>query len=83
MWCGLMVNPNLIGSGDHINYISGNDAEAKTKVRKLLNQFGWRDENLIDLGDISGARATESLLPIWLRVMGVTQNGAFNFRLGR
>ena len=83
MWCGLMVNPNLIGSGDHINYISGNDAEAKTKVRKLLNQFGWRDENLIDLGDISGARATESLLPIWLRVMGVTQNGAFNFRLVR
>lgn len=83
MWCGLMVNPNMIGGGDHINYISGNDAEAKTKVKKLLNQFGWRDENLIDLGDISGARATESLLPIWLRVWGVTQNGAFNFRLVR
>lgn len=81
MWCGLMVNPNLIGGGDHINYISGNDDEAKLKVKKLLNEFGWRDENLLDLGDISGARATESLLPIWLRVMGVTQSAAFNFRL--
>jgi len=29
MWCGLMVNPNMIGGGDHINYISGNDAEAE------------------------------------------------------
>ena len=83
MWCGLMVNPDMIGGGDHINFISGNDTAAKTKVKKLLNQFGWRDENLIDLGDIRGARATESLLPIWLRIREVTQNGAFNFRLVR
>jgi predicted dinucleotide-binding enzyme len=83
MWCGLMVNPNMIGGGDHINYISGNDDAAKAKVKKLLNQFGWRDENIIDLGDISGARATESLLPIWLRVWGITQNGVFNFKLVR
>lgn len=81
MWCGLMVNPDMIGGGDHINYISGNDAAAKREVKKLLNQFGWRNDNLIDLGDISGSRATESLLPIWLRVHGVIQNGAFNFRL--
>jgi len=81
MWCGLMVNPGMIGGGDHINYISGNDADAKTEVKKLLNQFGWRNENLIDLGDITASRATESLLPVWLRVWGVTQNGAFNFRL--
>jgi predicted dinucleotide-binding enzyme len=83
MWCGLMVNPGMIGGGDHINYISGNDIAAKKKVRNLLIQLGWRDENIIDLGDISAARATESVLPIWLRVMGVTGNGAFNFRLVR
>jgi len=81
MWCGLMVNPEMIGGGDHINYISGNDAEAKTKVKKLLYQFGWKEDNLIDLGDISGSRASESVLLIWLRVMGVFQSGAFNFRI--
>jgi len=81
MWCGLMVNPGMIGGGDHINYLSGNDAEAKVEVKKVLKQFGWKEENLLDLGDITGARATESLLPIWLRVWSVTQNGAFNFRL--
>ena len=83
MWCGLMVNPNLVGNGDHINFISGNNSEAKNKVIKLLNQFGWLDKNIFDIGDITGARATESLLPIWLKVMGVTKNGAFNFRLVR
>jgi predicted dinucleotide-binding enzyme len=83
MWCGLMVNPKLVSNGDHINYISGNNSEAKDKVKKLLNQFGWADNNILDLGDITAARATEALLPIWLRVMGVTKNGAFNFKLVR
>jgi 8-hydroxy-5-deazaflavin:NADPH oxidoreductase len=81
MWCGLMINPELIGGGDHINFISGNDTDAKLKVRKLLIDFGWRDENIIDLGDITGARATESLLPIWIRLMGVLKSNVFNFRL--
>jgi hypothetical protein len=83
MWCGLMVNPGMVGGGDHVNYIAGNDAAAKSKVKLLLNQFGWKDENVIDLGDISGARASESVLLIWLRVMGVSQSGAFNFRIVR
>jgi 8-hydroxy-5-deazaflavin:NADPH oxidoreductase len=83
MWCGLMVNPAMIGNGDHINFISGNNAQAKDKVKKLLNEFGWLDENIIDIGDITGARATESLLPIWLKIMEVTKTGTFNFRLVR
>jgi hypothetical protein len=81
MWCGLMVNPGMIGGGDHINYISGNNAEAKSKVIKLLLQMGWSEKNIIDLGDITASRSTESLLPIWLRVMGVLNTGAFNFKL--
>jgi predicted dinucleotide-binding enzyme len=81
IWCGLMVNPKMIGGGNHINYISGNDTEAKNRVRKLLNQFGWKDENIIDLGDITGSRASESVLLIWLRVMGTLNTGAFNFRI--
>jgi 8-hydroxy-5-deazaflavin:NADPH oxidoreductase len=83
MWCGIMVNPQMIGGGDHINYISGNDTTAKNKVKNLLNQIGWRDENIIDLGDISAARATEAFVPVWVRVMGVVKSGAFNFRLIR
>lgn len=81
MWCGLMVNPAMINGGDHTNFICGNDAEAKQQVKALLHEFGWRNENLLDLGDISAARGTESVLPIWLRIWNATQNGAFNIKV--
>lgn len=81
MWAGLMVDPNMIGNGDHINYISGNNKDAKKKVIDLLMEIGWKKESIMDLGDITNARATEAVLPIWLRVWGVTKTGAFNFKI--
>jgi predicted dinucleotide-binding enzyme len=83
MWTGLMVNPNMIGGGDHINFICGNKTEAKAKVEKILLQFGWKNDNIIDLGDITGARAVESVLPIWVRLMGTLKTGVFNFKVVR
>jgi len=81
MWAGLMVNPAMINNGDHTNFICGNDAEAKEKVKSLLNEFGWKNENILDLGDISSARGIEGILPLWLRIMGAKQSGAFNFKI--
>ncbi len=81
MAAALMVDPKLIGNGDHINFICGNSTDAKSKVEKILHQFGWTTENIMDLGDITGARATESLLPIWVRIMGVTKTELFNFKV--
>jgi len=81
MWCGLMVNPGMLGGGDHVNYLCGNDPEAKIKVRELLKKFGWKEENLLDLGDITSSRGTEAVLPIWLRIMGTIGSGAFNFKI--
>jgi predicted dinucleotide-binding enzyme len=81
MWNGLMLNPAMINDGNHINYICGNEAEAKTEVVALLNEFGWKNSNILDLGDITGARATEGTLPIWIRVWGAKQTGAFNFNI--
>jgi len=81
MWAGLMVNPALVNNGDHTDFICGNDPEAKLKVKLLLNEFGWKNENILDLGDITSARGTEAILPIWLRIMGVKQSVAFNFKI--
>lgn len=81
MWNGLMINPNLIAGGAHVNYICGNDAGAKVKVTGLLKEFGWQEKWIVDLGDITAARATEATLPIWLRVYGVRKTGAFNFSI--
>jgi 8-hydroxy-5-deazaflavin:NADPH oxidoreductase len=77
--CNLMVNPSLV-KGDHDLFICGNDAAAKAKVVDILkNWFGWK--SVIDLGDITAARATEMLLPIWVRLMGLYQSPNFNFKI--
>lgn len=63
----VMVNPGLVGNGDHTIFVCGNDAAAKAHVTEILTDwFGWRD--VVDLGDISTARGTEMYLPLWLRL---------------
>ena len=75
MNCNIMVNPSLV-PGNHDAFISGNDADAKAKVTDILkNWFGWK--SVIDIGDITTARGTEMLLPIWIRLMGAFREPEF------
>jgi predicted dinucleotide-binding enzyme len=76
----LMVNPKELGAESSV-FVSGDDATAKDVVTELLQSFGHTD--VIDLGDISTARGTEMLLPVWLRLMGALGTAAFNFRIVR
>ncbi|MCE2956990.1 MAG: NADPH-dependent F420 reductase [Bacteroidota bacterium] len=76
----VMVNPSLV-PGNHTVFMSGNDTVAKNTVRQLLQSFGWADINIMDLGDISTARGTEMILPLWLRVWGKVQTPFFNFAI--
>ncbi|MGH2403584.1 MAG: NADPH-dependent F420 reductase [bacterium] len=81
MNCYLMVNPKSV-PGDHNVFMSGNDAGAKAQVATMLTDwFGWKRDNIIDLGDVATARGAEMLLPIWLRLMGTVQHTNFNFRI--
>jgi hypothetical protein len=79
MNCLLMVDPNSLGRGSHINFLCGNDSDAKAKVRSLLKEFGWSDAKLFDLGDITAARTTEAIVPLWVRIMATKQSVNFNF----
>ena len=65
----IMINPEII-EGDHNVFICGNNPEAKERVVQLLEDFGWKRKNIVDPGDISNARGTERLLPLWVRLMG-------------
>ncbi len=76
----IMVNPSLV-PGEHNVFMSGNSADAKVKVNALLQSIGWKESNIVDLGDISTARGTEQLLPIWIRLWGALQNPMFNFKI--
>ena len=79
-----MVDANKLANGDHNLFICGNDEDAKQKVKELLHDnFNWKTENIIDLGDITNSRGTEQLLPIWIRLWGALGTGDFNFKIVR
>ncbi len=78
MWCGVMVDPRRL-AGTHAVFMAGDDAAAKATVADLLAGFGWRREEIVDLGDLAGARGTEMLLPLWLRLYGLRGDGELNF----
>ena len=82
--CEVMANPSLV-PGDHNLFICGNDATAKEEVISLLvSWFGWKPENIIDLGDITGARGMEMLMPFWLRLFrDVIGHPHFNYQIVR
>lgn len=78
--CEVMVDAQKSG-GNPSMFISGNNAEAKEEVKGLLKQFNWSD--IIDLGDITTARGTEMMLPVWIRTWMATGNGYFAFKIVR
>lgn len=77
----VMVEPAQLAGADHSIFLSGDDADAKAVATELVRSFGWTD--VIDLGDLSTARGTEMLLPIWLRLLNTLGTPAFNFKIVR
>jgi 8-hydroxy-5-deazaflavin:NADPH oxidoreductase len=77
--CNVMVDPARI-PGEHAVFVSGNDAAAKARVKQLLTEwFGWKQ--VIDLGDITTSRGTESYLPLWIRLWGALGTPDFNVQI--
>lgn len=75
----IMVNPGLL-PGDHDMFMCGDDQEAKAVVEDILRTwFGWKI--VMDLGDITNARAMEMILPIWVRLYGKLGTPNFNFHV--
>lgn len=75
----LQVEPKQLADADHHLFVCGNDEHAKAKVTDLAKAYGWKQ--IIDLGDITTARGTEMLLPIWLRLWGALKTPMFNFKI--
>ena len=71
----VMIEPSRV-PGHHTIFVSGNDKHAKGRVMDFLRTLGW--VSIIDLGDITSARAAEQLLPLWVRLLGVLGTADFN-----
>jgi 8-hydroxy-5-deazaflavin:NADPH oxidoreductase len=82
--CDIMVEPSRV-PGDHNLFVCGNDANAKKEVSKHLNDwFGWKIDNIIDVGDITAARGTEMMMPLWMRLFqGAIGHPHFNWHIVR
>lgn len=80
--CDVMVNPALV-TGEHVVFVCGNDAAAKARTVAVLGEFGWPSTRVIDLGDLTGARATEAYVLAWVRMMGWAGNPHFNIEVHR
>lgn len=77
----VMVEPSLV-PGEHDLFVCGDDAAAKERVTRLLQEeFGWTSS--IDVGGIEAARGTEALLPLWTRLYGKFRSPHFNFHVAR
>ncbi|MEO0572632.1 MAG: NAD(P)-binding domain-containing protein [Bacteroidota bacterium] len=74
----IMVTPGIL-EGIHHVFVCGNDHGAKKQTKEVLRSFGWSSGQILDLGDITNARGTEMLLPIWLRLWGALGTAEFNF----
>jgi len=67
MNCTVMVDPSIL-PGDHVVFLSGDDEGAKDRVRAFLAMFGWRPEQMIDLGGIDSAAGPEMMMKVWMLV---------------
>jgi len=77
----LMTNPGPIGDGDHTLPICGDDDGAKKEVAQILESFGWQD--VLDLGDLTNARATEAYITLWIRAFMTLGSPMFNVKFVR
>jgi 8-hydroxy-5-deazaflavin:NADPH oxidoreductase len=76
----VMVDPSVV-PGEHDIFLSGNDDDAKAQVAELLQSFGWPAERILDLGDITAARAQELYVALWVRLTGVAGGATFNIHV--
>ncbi len=81
MTAHLMTGPQQLAGGAFSTFVCGDDPTAKQLVTGLLTQLGHQD--VIDLGDLAGARGTEATVLIWLRLYQVLGTADFAFKVVR
>ena len=78
----IMVDP--LASLDRATvFVSGNDSAAKTMVTALLADLGWAGGDVLDLGDVDTAVATEHAAPLFFATVMALKTPQFNITISR
>ena len=81
MNCEVMVDVSKV-AGSHTVFMSGDAAGGQEDGPcDCSKRFGWKD--IIDLGGIVTARATESYLPLWMALWTTLGTAHFNIKVVR
>jgi hypothetical protein len=78
----VMTDPEKL-SGDHAVFVCGNDDAAKAEVRGLLEEWGWKPDDILDLGDLTAARGLEAFVVLWLKLYAAVDRELFNIAVIR
>ena len=76
----VMVEPALV-PGRHTVFVAGEDDGAKAVVKGLLQDFGWPNHDILDLGGIAACRGTEAYVTLWLRFWGAAGTRVLNIKV--
>jgi predicted dinucleotide-binding enzyme len=76
----LMVAPDSV-EGPSTLFLSGDDTDAKRTVRALLNDLGWSESSLLDLGGIATARGQEHYSLLFIGIAGALGDYGFGVRV--
>ena len=77
----VQADPSLVGPATV--FVSGDDEAAKTEVKGLLHDLGWKDEAIIDLGGVQTARGPEHYIVLFFETIGVLKSPFFNIHIAR
>lgn len=78
----VMVDP-LTSLPQATAFVSGDDAEAKAVVTSLLVDMGWSRSDVMDLGGLETALATEHVAPLFFATAEVLGSAVFNITIAR
>ena len=78
----VMVDPATV-PGTHDVFVAGDDDRARDEVKAILRSFGWSEEQIVDLGDLTGARGMELYLILWLRLFQTFGTPRLNIHVAR
>lgn len=76
----IMVDPDRLHEPTTV-FVSGDDSIAKQSVRALIEDLGWAPEQLLDLGPLRTARATEGMIAMYYAVRDALGTREFNYRV--
>ena len=80
MTAAVMMEPARAGEGHEV-FVAGDHDGAKTEVSALLQEIGWPESHIRDVGGIEAARGLEAYVLFWVALRMALGTSEFNIAI--